>query len=57
MIALDLEIKSKEYEANINDPVVNPDGKNTDYFRGKQNAYWYASSEIKNCLKWHGLTE
>lgn len=43
-----------EYQDNIDDPVVNPKGDNTEYFRGKADAYGYAARQIKNCLKWHG---
>jgi hypothetical protein len=43
-----------EYQNSINDPVVNPNGENTSYFRGKADAYGYAARMIKAALKWHG---
>lgn len=44
----------REYQDNMTDKVVNPKGENTEYFRGKADAYGYAARKIKECLKWHG---
>jgi hypothetical protein len=46
-----------EYSANISDPTVNTNGQNSDYFRGKADAYGYAARMIKQCLRWHGKLE
>jgi hypothetical protein len=52
-ILLEMESKFQEYEDNINDKVVNPNGDNTHYFRGKADAYRYSAKQIRECLRWH----
>ncbi len=54
MLAIEFEEAGKEYEANVNDPVVNAKGANSDYFKGKSDAYKYAKGKLNAALKWYG---
>lgn len=51
----DLFERRLEYEDAQTDKVVNPTGENTDYFRGKADAYGYAHSKLVGIFKWHGV--
>lgn len=53
-LLLEMEMKCQEYEDNINDKVVNTNGENTNYFRGKADAYRYSAKQIRECLRWYG---
>lgn len=52
---MDLFERRLEYEEAQTDKVVNPNGENTDYFRGKHDAYGYAHSQLVGIFKWYGL--
>lgn len=54
MIMQEFKTAHDEYSANVCDPVVNPNGENTSYFRGKADAYGYAARQLMSCMKWHG---
>lgn len=44
-----------EYEEAQTDLKVNPDGLNTDYFRGKAEAYRFAHRQLLDILKWFDI--
>lgn len=54
-IMIELELKSKKYEDDITNNVVNSDGENTKYFKGKADAYRYSAKQIRECLRWYGI--
>lgn len=54
-VLTDLFGRRLEYEDAQTDKVVNPDGKNTDYFKGKADAYSYAHSKLLGVMRWHGV--
>lgn len=43
-----------EYQNNVSDTKINPNGENTGYFSGKADAYGYAARQIRSMLRWHG---
>lgn len=51
----DLFGRRLEYEEAQTDKTINEDGKNTDYFKGKADAYSYAHSQLVGILRWHGI--
>lgn len=51
----DLFSRRLEYEDAQTDKKVNPNGENTDYFRGKADAYAYAHSQLVSLMMWHDL--
>lgn len=56
-LALDLEVLSDNYTADMGSPALNGDGSNTNYFKGKRDAYQYAANKLRDLLQWHGVTD